>query len=157
MKKGAYGWVNRLVQEKLDLMAGAGHQAELDRARNPKLGHTRPGLHEHGAAVYIEARLLDAYVLAWLGNHVPERTCSVETKLRPSADTEISVTVRGLEESDTGRFLPLEPNGPWRIIGGRKTLLADAMKRLLAEMLGWPEAAKLIANKDGVVLLPPEL
>lgn len=157
-KNGAGAWIDKLVQDKLDLMAGNLAQSEIEAARHPALTARRPNLDLYAGAAYLHRPLAENFIAAWLYEKTG-RDPVFELQLRPGQpDWPIQCRVKGLKTEDAPIFEGLKsPSGSCRIWGGETTMGETALKTIFARYLGWPEVARLIADRDGILALPARL
>lgn len=162
-RKGAGAWMDGLVQQELDRMAGNARLDALSAARRPNItGMRRPGLDLYAAGAWIGLKLLDNMIALWLAQNMPAmpdgNPRKFETELKPPR-TGHEVTVRiECADKDARLLSALRPeNDPPRSWSGRVPVSDYGVKKIIASSLGWPAVSRLVAGTDGVAAFPEAL
>ena len=163
LRKGAEAWMDGLVQQELDRMAGNARLDALDAARRPNVaGMRRPGLDLYAAGAWISLELLDNMIALWLVQNMPsmpdDRPRKFETELKPPrTGREITVRIE-CADKDARLLSALRPeNDLPRAWSGRVPVSDYGVKKIIASSLGWPAVSRLVAGTDGVAAFPEAL
>lgn len=160
-QKGAGAWMDRLIQERLEQMAGNDHVAARDRARDPDTKTaSRPGLYVYSTSVWLDLPTFNAMISEWIEKSLPARPHAFTTQLRTKDKFwphELTVNVKSLDKDELKVVDDVNESTTPSWPGWRDVNITDkAVKKILAQALGWPEVSRIVAGTDGVAVFPPE-
>lgn len=162
-RKGAGAWMDGLVQQELDRMAGNARLDALSAARTPNVtGIRRPGLDLYAAGAWIDLKLLDNMISLWLAQNMPplpdDRPRKFETCLKPLRTGQEAVVHIECKAQEASLLAPLRPeDDPPRPWANMVSVGDYGVKKIIAASLGWPAVSRLVAGDDGIAAFPEAL